>query len=189
MASQPSDETIQLTDDFSHVNLDNLIPNTAEPGPSNYFNAQAAPAAPDTYLPNTLGFDNTSDASALPTNTEQLDPSQYPNHPPIDPEKPFICYYPNKNNETCFKGYRRACDLTKHQKNHKRDLICVYCPEGFPEQKDRDRHYVTHHSGTPEAAKAKNKAKASRSAICSCGYDGNGRPDNVKRHRDKLGHD
>lgn len=77
----------------------------------------------------------------------------------------------------------------KHQKNHTRPTACDLCPERFAEQKDLDRHYISHHPDTREGKDAKKKSRQKKNAVCPrCNFDGNGRADNVKRHREKKGH-
>jgi hypothetical protein len=80
---------------------------------------------------------------------------------------------------------RRLTKNRKHLKTHEKPLKCHMCPnlEGYAEEKDRTRHYWSHHR---EWAKA-NHIKKVPEAECSCGYQG--RYDNVKRHKETQGHD
>ncbi|KAF8467801.1 hypothetical protein BDZ91DRAFT_127163 [Kalaharituber pfeilii] len=59
--------------------------------------------------------------------------------------------------EGCPHGpFARLCDLTKHKKTHTRPhkcqvAGCKYATEGFPTEKERDRHWIDKHSsGAPE---------------------------------------
>lgn len=54
----------------------------------------------------------------------------------------------------CDKEFKRPCDLTKHLKTHERpwkcpDEKCKYHENGWPTEKERDRHVNDKHSNTP----------------------------------------
>lgn len=54
----------------------------------------------------------------------------------------------------CRKQFKRPCDLTKHVKTHERPFKCPeedckYHKQGWPTEKERDRHYNDKHSDVP----------------------------------------
>jgi hypothetical protein len=62
---------------------------------------------------------------------------------------PQVC-----NFDGCGKTYKRPCDLTKHEKTHTRPWKCMepkcrYHEDGWPTEKERDRHYNDKHSSQP----------------------------------------
>ncbi|KAK3299521.1 uncharacterized protein B0H64DRAFT_316477 [Chaetomium fimeti] len=91
-------------------------------------------------------------------------------------DKPFVCGV-----EGCTKSYDRQCDLDKHVNNHTKRRRCDICGVGGAENKDLNRHMWTHHSD-----EARRRGLPKEEDWCSCGYSG--RKDNVKRHKDTLGH-
>ncbi|KAL2139880.1 hypothetical protein VTI28DRAFT_4538 [Corynascus sepedonium] len=72
--------------------------------------------------------------------------------------------------------------FAKHWNNHTKRRKCDICGAGGAETKDLYRHMWAHHS---DEARAQGLPK--EEDIClRCGYTG--RRDNVKRHKDNLGH-
>lgn len=185
MTSVPpgDDETTSFAANPSHVNLDNLSYDaTADPGPSNHFPLPGV---------SSLGahFPETSDLYGDYYSPSTQDLTDIQAAAPVDPQKPWVCRMMTSKGEVCSKAYSRQCDLTKHQKNHTRPCLCLYCNKGFGENKELDRHYRSQHSGTPLAMEAKDRGKSRKNAVCpQCGYEGNGRSDNVTRHMEKKGH-
>lgn len=54
----------------------------------------------------------------------------------------------------CKKEFKRPCDLTKHEKTHSRpwkctEQKCKYYDQGWPTEKERDRHMNDKHSAAP----------------------------------------
>ncbi|KAJ2893611.1 uncharacterized protein MKZ38_008408 [Zalerion maritima] len=54
----------------------------------------------------------------------------------------------------CGKQFARPCDLTKHEKTHSRpwkcpEPTCKYHDQGWPTEKEMDRHYNDKHSSNP----------------------------------------
>lgn len=98
----------------------------------------------------------------------------------------FKCTFSECKTQPVFK---RKCDLTKHQNNHKRAHKCLFEGEcrykGGAEVKDLHRHYWSHHP-----VWAKDKKIPREETVCDfpgCNYKG--RKDNVRRHKIKVGHD
>ncbi|KAH6845684.1 hypothetical protein B0I37DRAFT_435031 [Chaetomium sp. MPI-CAGE-AT-0009] len=89
---------------------------------------------------------------------------------------PFVC-----DEEGCTKAFERQCDLDKHINNHTKRRRCDICGRGGAENKDLNRHMWANH---PDEARERNVPKEWDQ--CYCGYSG--RKDNVKRHKDTLGH-
>ncbi|KAK3348536.1 hypothetical protein B0H65DRAFT_508404 [Neurospora tetraspora] len=95
----------------------------------------------------------------------------------------FICTDPECKTKPVFK---RKCDLTKHQNNHRRPRKCPIegCTYGGAEQKDLNRHLWSYH---PVYSREKNIPK--EETMCDFpGCDYKGRKDNVRRHKDTVGH-
>ncbi|KAK4150507.1 hypothetical protein C8A00DRAFT_17987 [Chaetomidium leptoderma] len=109
-----------------------------------------------------------------PTN----DPSQAGSSSgPAASDKPFACPH-----EDCDRAYNRQCDLEYHMNNHTKPRKCEICGAGVAEAKDLHRHMWTHH-----ADEARRRGLPREHDECqTCGYSG--RTDNVKRHREKRGH-
>lgn len=62
---------------------------------------------------------------------------------------PKICQHPG-----CNKSFARPCDLTKHEKTHSRpwkcpEPTCRYHEQGWPTEKEMDRHYNDKHAANP----------------------------------------
>ncbi|KAK1826640.1 hypothetical protein QBC39DRAFT_15624 [Podospora conica] len=179
-APPPEDGTTGLATDFSHVSLDQYS-YTAHAGTS-YVNHQAAgSSSADTYFPDTSDFYGST--------TTQAPPPPPPPPPPHDPDKPWVCDFQYPDGRMCYKKYPRQCDLTKHQKNHSKPTACELCSEGAAEVKGLDRHYITRHPDSRQGKDARRKAREMKDAVCPvCNFDGNGRADNVRRHRKTKGH-
>lgn len=99
-----------------------------------------------------------------------------PSSGPPAPDMPFVC-----DEDGCTRAFERQCDLDKHQNNHFKRRRCDICGTGGAENKDLFRHMWTHH---PDEARRRRLPK--EEDRCYCGYSG--RKDNVKRHKDTLGH-
>ena len=81
----------------------------------------------------------------------------------------------------CGKHFRRPCDLTKHEKTHTRpwkctELSCKYAVEGWPTEKERDRHVNDKHCANPVLF---------RCGAPNCPYSSK-RESNCKQHREKA---
>lgn len=81
----------------------------------------------------------------------------------------------------CGKQYKRPCDLNKHEKTHSRpwkctDATCKYYDEGWPTEKERDRHVNDKHSSQPTLYKC---------LYSPCPY-GSKRESNCKQHMEKA---
>ena len=62
---------------------------------------------------------------------------------------PKVCKHPG-----CGKEFPRPCDLTKHEKTHSRpwkcpEPTCKYHEQGWPTEKEMDRHYNDKHAPNP----------------------------------------
>ncbi|KAK1773383.1 hypothetical protein QBC45DRAFT_398082 [Copromyces sp. CBS 386.78] len=85
--------------------------------------------------------------------------------------------------------FKRKCDLTKHQNNHRRPRECPKANEGCDykggaEKKDLHRHLWSHH---PVYAR-KNNIPEEKTKCDYPGCDYKGRKDNVRRHKETVGH-
>jgi hypothetical protein len=81
----------------------------------------------------------------------------------------------------CDKEFKRPCDLTKHEKTHSRpwkchDIKCRYHDQGWPTEKERDRHVNDKHSQAPTMYKCK---------FPPCTYSSK-RESNCKQHMEKA---
>lgn len=81
----------------------------------------------------------------------------------------------------CSKEFKRPCDLTKHEKTHSRpwkcpDAKCKYHEQGWPTEKERDRHVNDKHSITPAMYKCH---------YPPCTYSSK-RESNCKQHMEKA---
>lgn len=81
----------------------------------------------------------------------------------------------------CDKIFKRLCDLTKHQKTHKRpwkcsEKSCKYHVYGWPTEKERDRHVNDKHSPNPTMYKCQFRP---------CPYESK-RESNCKQHMEKT---
>ncbi|EON61935.1 hypothetical protein W97_01153 [Coniosporium apollinis CBS 100218] len=79
----------------------------------------------------------------------------------------------------CKKEFKRPCDLTKHEKTHSRpwkcrDPKCKFHLEGWPTEKERDRHWSDKHSAAPPK----------HECLWKCGYASK-RESNCKQHMEK----
>ena len=80
----------------------------------------------------------------------------------------------------CSKEFKRPCDLTKHEKTHSRpwkcpDPKCKYHEDGWPTEKERDRHVNDKHSAAPPMHKCH----------FDCSYASK-RESNLKQHMEKA---
>ncbi|KAI1118889.1 hypothetical protein F5Y14DRAFT_438380 [Nemania sp. NC0429] len=83
--------------------------------------------------------------------------------------------------EGCTKEFKRACDLTKHEKTHSRPwkcpiTSCKYHEDGWPTEKEMARHINDKHSAAPEMHECKYKP---------CPYKSK-RESNCKQHMEKA---
>ncbi|KAI1203039.1 hypothetical protein F5X97DRAFT_318634 [Nemania serpens] len=83
--------------------------------------------------------------------------------------------------EGCTKEFKRACDLTKHEKTHSRPWkcpisSCKYHEDGWPTEKEMARHINDKHSAAPEMHECKYKP---------CPYKSK-RESNCKQHMEKA---
>lgn len=93
----PEDGTTGLTDEFSHVSLDQFSSYNANSGAS-YLDHQAASALnADTYFPD-------------PSDFYESTTTQPP--PPYDPSNPYVCSMYTSRGEVCNQAFQRECDLT-----------------------------------------------------------------------------
>jgi hypothetical protein len=81
----------------------------------------------------------------------------------------------------CDKEFKRPCDLTKHEKTHSRpwkcpELKCRYHEQGWPTEKERDRHVNDKHSQAPTMY---------RCNFPPCTYSSK-RESNCKQHMEKA---
>lgn len=81
----------------------------------------------------------------------------------------------------CGKEYKRPCDLNKHEKTHSRPWKCThedckYYEQGWPTEKERDRHVNDKHSAAPTLYKC---------LFAPCPY-GSKRESNCKQHMEKA---
>ena len=81
----------------------------------------------------------------------------------------------------CNKEFKRPCDLTKHEKTHSRpwkcsDSTCKYFHEGWPTEKERDRHVNDKH---------KSGAIMFKCHFHPCPYESK-RESNCKQHMEKA---
>ncbi|KAL8993850.1 MAG: hypothetical protein Q9169_006038 [Polycauliona sp. 2 TL-2023] len=81
----------------------------------------------------------------------------------------------------CDKIFKRPCDLTKHEKTHSRpwkcsEKSCRYHENGWPTEKERDRHVNDKHSATPSMYKCRYRP---------CPYESK-RESNCKQHMEKA---
>jgi len=81
----------------------------------------------------------------------------------------------------CGKDFKRPCDLTKHEKTHSRpwkcsEHDCKYHEEGWPTEKERDRHVNDKHMDDPALFKCLFKP---------CAYTSK-RESNCKQHMEKA---
>jgi hypothetical protein len=81
----------------------------------------------------------------------------------------------------CKKDFKRPCDLTKHEKTHSRpwkcpDERCRYHEQGWPTEKERDRHINDKHSSTPHQYNC---------LFQPCSYSSK-RESNCKQHMEKA---
>ncbi|KAI1166921.1 hypothetical protein F5B18DRAFT_659551 [Nemania serpens] len=81
----------------------------------------------------------------------------------------------------CIKEFKRACDLTKHEKTHSRPwkcpiASCKYHEDGWPTEKEMARHINDKHSAAPEMHECKYKP---------CPYKSK-RESNCKQHMEKA---
>ncbi|KZF23847.1 hypothetical protein L228DRAFT_238362 [Xylona heveae TC161] len=91
----------------------------------------------------------------------------------VEPEAPPAC-------GECGKVFKRACDLTKHVKTHSRpwkcsEPGCKYAVEGWPTEKERDRHVNDKHCKEP---------KLFQCQFSPCTYQSK-RESNCKQHMEK----
>ncbi|KAI0910604.1 hypothetical protein F4824DRAFT_485844 [Ustulina deusta] len=89
---------------------------------------------------------------------------------------PKKCTHPG-----CNKEFKRACDLTKHEKTHSRPWkcpmsTCKYHEYGWPTEKEMARHVNDKHSAAPEMFECKYKP---------CPYKSK-RESNCKQHMEKA---
>lgn len=82
---------------------------------------------------------------------------------------------------SCSKEFKRPCDLTKHMKTHIRpwkctEPTCRYFEEGWPTEKERDRHVNDKHSANPPQYKC---------IYPNCTYVSK-RESNCKQHMEKT---
>ncbi|KAI0428862.1 hypothetical protein F5Y09DRAFT_311932 [Xylaria sp. FL1042] len=96
----------------------------------------------------------------------------------LTPEElaPKKCTHPG-----CNKEFKRACDLTKHEKTHSRPWkcpipTCKYHEYGWPTEKEMARHVNDKHSAAPEMFECKFKP---------CPYKSK-RESNCKQHMEKA---
>lgn len=80
----------------------------------------------------------------------------------------------------CNKQFKRACDLTKHEKTHSRpwkckDTSCRYHEYGWPTEKELDRHNNDKHAANPKLYKC---------YFAPCPYSSK-RESNCKQHMEK----
>lgn len=80
----------------------------------------------------------------------------------------------------CNKEFKRACDLTKHEKTHSRpwkcsDATCRYHEYGWPTEKELERHRNDKHSANPKLYKC---------LFPPCAYSSK-RESNCKQHMEK----
>lgn len=80
----------------------------------------------------------------------------------------------------CGKHFKRACDLTKHEKTHSRpwkchDTSCRYHEYGWPTEKELDRHNNDKHAANPKLYKC---------LYTPCPYSSK-RESNCKQHMEK----
>ena len=81
----------------------------------------------------------------------------------------------------CSKKFNRPCDLTKHEKTHSRPWKCTedkcrYAAEGWPTEKERDRHVNDKHCANPKMYKCE---------FLPCTYSSK-RSSNCKQHMEKA---
>jgi hypothetical protein len=81
----------------------------------------------------------------------------------------------------CDKEFKRPCDLTKHEKTHSRpwkcpEAKCRYHEQGWPTEKERDRHVNDKHSKAPTMY---------RCQFPPCTYSSK-RESNCKQHMEKA---
>lgn len=81
----------------------------------------------------------------------------------------------------CGKEFKRPCDLTKHEKTHSRpwkcpQTDCKYHENGWPTEKERDRHVNDKHSSAPSLFKC---------LYSPCPYSSK-RESNCKQHMEKA---
>jgi hypothetical protein len=81
----------------------------------------------------------------------------------------------------CDKEFKRPCDLTKHEKTHSRpwkcpEPKCRYHDQGWPTEKERDRHVNDKHSQAPTMYRCK---------FPPCTYSSK-RESNCKQHMEKA---
>lgn len=84
------------------------------------------------------------------------------------------------NHAGCEKEFKRACDLTKHEKTHSRpwkcsDINCRYHEYGWPTEKELERHRNDKHSANP---------KLFNCLFKPCAYSSK-RESNCKQHMEK----
>ncbi|KAF2754177.1 hypothetical protein EJ05DRAFT_151131 [Pseudovirgaria hyperparasitica] len=82
---------------------------------------------------------------------------------------------------SCSKEFKRPCDLTKHMKTHSRPFKCPepkckYHDQGWPTEKERDRHVNDKHSAAPPQYKC---------LYADCAYVSK-RESNCKQHMEKT---
>lgn len=87
----------------------------------------------------------------------------------------------NQKCDYCDKVFKRPCDLTKHEKTHSRpwkctEPTCRFAQQGFPTEKERDRHVNDKHADTPKLFKCK---------FQPCTYASK-RDSNCKQHMEKA---
>ncbi|GME25356.1 zinc finger transcription factor ace1 [Neofusicoccum parvum] len=81
----------------------------------------------------------------------------------------------------CKKEFKRPCDLTKHEKTHSRpwkcpEAKCKYHNQGWPTEKERDRHVNDKHTTAPPQYKC---------LFAPCAYASK-RESNCKQHMEKA---
>jgi uncharacterized C2H2 Zn-finger protein len=81
----------------------------------------------------------------------------------------------------CEKEFKRPCDLTKHEKTHSRpwkcsEPKCKYYEQGWPTEKERDRHVNDKHNSAPQMYKCR---------FPPCTYASK-RESNCKQHMEKA---
>jgi hypothetical protein len=86
-----------------------------------------------------------------------------------------------QNCADCGREFRRPCDLTKHQKTHSRPFKCPsvgcrYHEEGWPTEKEMQRHFNDKHSSLPTMY---------RCLYEGCDYESK-RESNCKQHMEKA---
>jgi hypothetical protein len=167
---QPApDRTGLQLDEFENLSLYQQDSTTGATMPYTVIPDYTLPEQPSNYVP--FQVQGGPSTSIPPPRTR----------PSPDPDRPYVC----EDEECNFKAFKRQCDLTKHQKNHRKPTLCPYpgCERGgeangFAEKKDLDRHIRRSH---PDLEQQLNLPRDERSCpLEDCSY--HGRYDNVRRH-------